>query len=519
MLGFTETEPVERIDDEPEDRIIRIIEAMRTKPILFASACCTPLGLLPSYPFFLETVQDLVFGGDHLIAKSRQMMGSWAGCVAMLYKAMFCENYSGLVTSRKQSLVDDGGAHSTQFSLLGRMRYLYRSLPEGLRAAIPLTFAHLRITNEPLRSHVTGESTTVDSGRGGTFDDVLADEWAFVPQSETTFAALRHACHRGLWFPSTPNGPNGNFARLWRNPVGFKVHRLHWTRHPLRWDGKELDENGRPTSEWYRAMCATMTPDQIARELDIDFTRSIAGQVWPEFSYDVHFQTDISYDPDLPLCGFLDFGIGAPTAGGLFQLHGAEMWVLADYEMANQSAEANAENLWAIARRIGFKGEKRDIRWYGDPAGNAREIKTGSSIIRGYQRWGFENFTTPRVKAVGDGLRLVRRKLINREIYFSTDCTIFALRIPGYHYPTDDGGNVVNDLPKHDMSSHVCDALRYGATSVWPVDCPGSVAMYTPAEPLPAPRVWSGDGPPRRSGGHPYPRSWQGTVIGPWRQR
>ncbi len=449
-----------------------VFEACVEDVSFFLEFCRTPLGPFPvDYDYLMSFCRDLQIGGDHVIAKSRQMLGSWASTACLLHKLLFRENYAALITSRKQALVDDGGENSTPFSLLGRLRYLYRSLPAEMRSQIPVQFAHLRVTRSATDSYITGESTTTESGRGGTFDDVLADEWAFVPQSEATFASLRNACRSGLWLLSTPNGPDGNFARVWRErPRGFKVHRLHWTQHPRRWDGKEIDENGRPTSEWYRAMSASMTPDQVARELDIDFTRSVAGQVWPEFSYDVHFRHDIQYEPSLELHGFLDFGIGAPTAGGFFQLHGSEMWVLADYEMANCSVETNADNLWSLAQRIGFSGRKEDINWYGDPAGDAREIKSGSSIIDGYRSAGFTTFTTPAIKSVADGLRLVRKKLMRQEIYFSLDCTVLADRISSYHYMTDGNGNVVNDKPKHDLASHICDALRYGATSVYPLD-------------------------------------------------
>lgn len=438
----------------------------------FMYHCRTPMGRLPQYPFLTRYVDALNYGGDCAIAKSRQMLGSWGACAVLLHRLMHVDGYAALVTSRKQQLVDDGGENSTTSSLMGRIRYLYDSLPPYIKDRAPVTFNHLRAVCRKHGSHIIGEGTTTNVARGGTFDNVLADEWAFVPQSELAFSSIRAACKSGVWLLSTPNGPDGNFARVWReNPAGFDQVRLHWTEHPLRYHGEVDPDTGRPTSEWYRQMCASMTPDQIARELDIDFSRSASGLVYPEFSYDKHMSNEVAYDSALPLYGCMDFGIGAATAAYLFQVAPSfpRVRVLHDYEMENAPAEVNARNVWAMAQQIGFKGLRSEVRWYGDPAGNAREIATGSSVIREYRHAGFTNFTTPRVKKL-DGIRLVRRFLHRGDILFSVDCAMTALRIADYRYPTDDSGAVKGDEPVKNKATHLMDALRYGVTGLFPTD-------------------------------------------------
>jgi hypothetical protein len=247
-------------------------------------------------------------------------------------------------------------------------------------------------------------------------------------------------------------------------PESYRVARLHWTKHPLRYDGEIDSETGRPTSDWYRAECKKLIlDDAIARELDIDFSKSSKGLVFPEYSFERHVRTDLAYDSNLPL----HFGMAL-----VFQVHPTDsikVRILADYEMENAPAQVNASNLLSVIRKVGFMGDMREVFGHGDPAGNAREIATGSTVIREYRAFGFQNFTTKKVKK-SDGIRLVRNMLHRGEIAFADTCEEFPKRVADYRYPTDESGNVKGDEPVKNKATHLCDALRYGMTGVFPVD-------------------------------------------------
>jgi hypothetical protein len=91
-------------------------------------------------------------------------------------------------------------------------------------------------------------------------------------------------------------------------------------------------------------------------------------------------------------------------------------------------------------------------------------------VIREYHLAGFDDFTTKKVKK-SDGIRLVRNMLQRGEIAFNTEhCDILPKRIADYRYPTDEDGNVKGDEPVKNKATHLCDALRYGMTGVFPVD-------------------------------------------------
>ena len=434
----------------------------------FATLCSTPYGRLPEYPFFVDLLLDFASGEDVIVAKTRQMMATWAACTVLLHRILFKRGYSAGVTSRKERLVDDGGANSTVNSLLGRVRHLYASLPPIFPH---VEFNYLRVVCPSTGSFIVGEGATQYIFRGSSLENFLGDEWAFVPQSRIAYSSARQACHCGAWLVSTPFGSDGSFADTWTsNAPSFRRVRLHWTKHPRRFSGELDAETGRPTSDWYRAECAKLIlPDSIARELDIDFSMSASGLVYPEFSIDRHMRSDLRYDSDLPLYFGLDFGIGAATAGVVFQVHGREAWILADYEVENAPAEVNARNLWAVIQRLGFRGEMSEVRGFGDPAGNAREIASGSTVIREYRNAGFVNFNTPRFQ-LRDGIRMVRRKLFRGEILVSTDCDMLARRVADYRYQTDDSGAVKGDEPIKNRATHLMDGLRYGMTGVFPID-------------------------------------------------
>lgn len=461
------------------------LEMCALDPVYFAVRHCFTIDpfdggktkLVPPWKTTATYLDAFARRGNKLIPKSRKMMVSWLGPIGFLWKAAFRRNYSGIMASRKQSLVDDGGEGSTQDSLFGRLRLVWEMLDPDIRARIPLRFAFCRITNSATGASIRGEATGPNVGRAGTYDDALLDEAAYVPQSEEVHRSLHFACPHGKIYQSTPNGPGGMFARLVHEcPSGYEVIRLHWTLHPERWDGEYDAETGRPTSGWYRDQCSGTLPDQIARELDISFEHSAHGLVYPEYSFDVHVRADVPYETDLPLWCGVDPGIGAPTAAVFFQVHGRELRIIGDYEMANTAVETNARNLLAVARKFGFSGEPKEIRMAMDPAANARDLVRGSTVIREYAANGFTNIATPRVK-LSDGIRLVRRKLLRKEVFVAAECDMFSRRMAGYRYPVDDSGNVKGDDPVHDICSHMMDALRYGATSAFKVDDSGEMGI------------------------------------------
>ena len=243
-----------------------------------------------------------------LVEKSRDMMFSWGMAALFLHDVMFFESAPMFMTTYLERYVDDGGEKNTINSLFGRIRHMYSRLPEWMMALAPLRFSKGKILNTKNGSFITGIKSTEHSGRAGKFRRALADEFAHFDQSEANLAALNNTCPRGLILGSTPGrtGKHNAFGRLanQKGHGGFKKLTLHYSMHP--------SPQRRQGTEWWDAVTSSLTPEDIARELEISYEGAIEARVWGRLDRDVHVQ-DLNYDPRLPLYLSFDHGLNEET--------------------------------------------------------------------------------------------------------------------------------------------------------------------------------------------------------------
>lgn len=440
---------------------------------------------LPDLPHVREFVLALHSGGDLHVEKSRQMMATWIACAYVLWELQFRSGYIGFLTSRKEKLVDDGGENSSPNSLLGRIRWIHERLPVFIKREVKFTF--LKATCAATGSYLIGESANVNMGRGGTYTRAICDEWSQVPQSEGCFASLRSACVRGIVLLSTPYGPTGCFARIKKEKSDrFQFITLHWSKHPEKGRGAKIVE-GKWTSPWYEYEKKSMTPDTVARELDISYSKSIEGLVYGMFDFNVHVKR-LTYDPHARIVVGVDFGILAPTAAVIGMALPNELQWLRDYQKAGLIARDNALNVIDIIRSMGYKGPLSEVWCYGDPAGNAREQKTGSSVIDDWRLAGLTTFRT-RATRILDGIRAVRALLATERMYIDDSCTTLIENFGGYRGQTGRGGlggNPDTDTPEHGEQSHMMDAVRYPTVHLFPARPSAANAVGT-STPTPSP--------------------------------
>ncbi len=103
-------------------------------------------------------------------------------------------------------------------------------------------------------------------------------------------------------YNSTPNGKGNEYYRIrmkmekqWKEyeagtrkyeDLGYRWHRIHWSEHPFY------------TNDWYNAQKRSMTLENVARELDINYNSSVIGRVYRDFKEETY---PILYRDDLPL--------------------------------------------------------------------------------------------------------------------------------------------------------------------------------------------------------------------------
>lgn len=463
-------------------------------PVKFVSECCytitdvdPPNGVFKTELLALFAVQadfvngmveidrenDTFYVNDSHVEKSRQMGMSWIlMAIFGVWVPLFWPGMNGLAISRKEKEVDDGGENSTTDSMFGKARFMYDRLPSWLKPKQDFQFKLLTIRNPNNGSYLRGDTANPNAGRGGTYKFAVCDEWAFVPNSELVWSAISRACPRGKILNSTPFGSGNHYARMKRQHVrgtdtGFKFFRLHWSQHPLYSRGLAFSEElGRLSSPWYESQIRTMTPEQIARELEINYARSVTGLVYPEFSVDDIEQvtTEAEFAPEKGeiYLGW-DFGLSDPTAVLLCQKNR-----LGGYDVFQEVQSDGLAVVNVVPQIKEFaRGYNMPVYHWGDPAGNQREKISGSSIIEELGKHGI--VVNSRVRPVVDGISLVRTMHRERKIRVHPRCLIYIECKENYHYPLGRDGTPKEgaEIPVHDWSSHMMDAERYLATGIF----------------------------------------------------
>lgn len=404
------------------------------------------------FPFVTELAEALPNGRPTHIVKSRQMVVTTVICAFFLWRLMFSSGWSGLMMSRKDTLVDDGGSQASWNSLFGKVLFMWRRLPAHLKHSLEIKAN--RILCPARESYIIGESGNVpDAGRGGVFSTALLDEAAKIPRSESVWSSLQDAASQVI-MNSTPYGKGNLFFRIHKNPDSkFQKLRFHWSRHPER------------DQAWYADQCVDRTPEQIAEELDMSFERSVVGRCIPEFNYDKHVRVGLRYDPDLRLSGGWDFGIGDPTALVLRQQVG-------DYHLhplAIQRPDLRVDQFSEMAigavRAMGYQGSIGAIGCMGDPSGAARNPVTGRSIFHEYHKEGGWNILPAR--KMKDPVQWIAalRKVIGKDRWFCSEtCVDLIDSLEAMHYPLDSEGKQLpseNPDPKAHEYTHSPAANGY----------------------------------------------------------
>jgi len=432
---------------------------------------------------------------DILAEKSRQEKISWACAIGFLWDVLtpYHTNWAGFAMSRHEKSVDDGGQNSTPQSLFGKIRFVYNQLPPEAR--FPLEFAFLRIRNPQTGSSISGASSASLAGRGGHFDRALQDEDAFIPHSEAVFASLREACPKGLIKVTTPSpwGKSTCFYRLRQAPrSGFKILRFHWSDNPAKactcTDPLDLDSH-KHSGCWYARKCETMTPQQVAQELNISWEATASGRVYAQFSPDIHV-CDVSLIQGQQIIRAWDFGVAAQTAVVMAQvvnLHTVngnlvpQIRIFDAYQNRNEPANHYRDVL--SMRANSYNGNK--VVDYGDPHSLTVRDSDLSSWRENLRRTGhpYQIHVRP-TKCVGVPYETVLDN--SRKFMEQVECMVngqvqhvprmivdSSLRdlievFERWAYKTDDQGVVTSTKPQHDELSHYGDAFKYLCWAVEP---------------------------------------------------
>lgn len=428
---------------------------------LFYEEGRVPLVLYPSQEVIVRDIYKGITGEyetktPRILEKSRDMGATWLVLLIYLWFWMFGgEGNDFLVGSQTKEDVSQLGVMST---LMEKMRFQMSLQPVFLAPAgfdldNPAHSSVFRIYNPVTGASIIGRANTMRFGRSGRFRSAFLDEFGFW---DNTDAAAWRACSQSAKLrigASTAHGRGNHFFALRSGKAGdVIVHRLHWTQHPHK------------DQEWYDNECRTMSTEDIAQELDIDYDASVTGRCYESFSIEKN-QID-SYEPraGAPLILACDFNID-PMAWIIGQEQSGGTAVFFD-ELVMSTTTTEAAAIAFVNRYRRYRTRHVDL--YGDAAGRARHVRSHATdydiIVKVLTKagWTVTRHIPSKNPAVAARVSSVNKMFADWEhddtprLFFTKNCEEAIASISATRWKRDRTG-----IDKSDNIEHITDSLGY----------------------------------------------------------
>ena len=226
-------------------------------------------GLVPfkMYPFQEKLVRNFHENRFNICKMPRQT-GKSTTCVSyLLHYAVFNDNVNIAILANKASTARD---------LLGRLQLAYENLPKWMQQGIvSWNKGSLELENG---SKIIAASTSASAVRGGSYNIIFLDEFAFIPNhiADQFFASVYPTISSGkstkVIMVSTPHGMN-HFYRYWheaqRGNNEYIATEVHWSEVPGR------DAN------WKAQTIANTSDQQFRVEFECEFLGSVDTLITP----------------------------------------------------------------------------------------------------------------------------------------------------------------------------------------------------------------------------------------------
>lgn len=227
-------------------------------------------------PFDLYDYQEDMVKKFHdnryIIAKLPRQSGKSTTVIGyILHYILFNQNMSVAILANKQN---------TAREMLSRLKLAYEYLPKWLQQGIlEWNKGSIQLENG---SKILASSTSASAVRGGSFNMLFLDEFAFVPQNiaeeffSSVFPTITSGISTKVLIISTPNGLN-MFYKLWKGATKkpgdsgkneYVPIEVHWTQVPTTSGGKLRDQ------KWKEEMIKQTSEKQFESEFECNFLGS-----------------------------------------------------------------------------------------------------------------------------------------------------------------------------------------------------------------------------------------------------
>lgn len=226
-------------------------------------------GLVPfnMYPFQEKLIRNFHAHRFNICKMPRQTGKSTTVVSYLLHYAIFNDNVNIAILANKASTAGD---------LLSRLQLAYENLPKWMQQGIiAWNKRSMELENG---SKIIAASTSASAVRGGSYNIIFLDEFAFIPNhiADEFFASVYPTISSGqstkVIIVSTPHGMN-HFYRMWHDAEREKNEYIptdvHWSEVPGRDD------------KWKAQTIANTSDQQFKVEFECEFLGSVDTLIAP----------------------------------------------------------------------------------------------------------------------------------------------------------------------------------------------------------------------------------------------
>ena len=290
-----------------------------------------------------------------------------------------------------------------------------------------------------------GSVNQVDSCVGRSYDLIIFDEAALADGKDAFNVALRPTLDKPnskALFISTPRGRNNWFSEFFYR--GFSDEFPEWASIRATYR-----DNPRMSESDILEARKSMSEAEFKQEYEADFN-TYEGQIW-SFDFERNVKDLSQFDTSkMDVFAGLDVGFKDPTALCIiaYDWDTGQYYLVDEYLNAERTTEQHAVEIQKLIDRW-------DVDYiYIDSAAQ----QTRFDLAQNY------NITTINAKkSVLDGIGHVAAIVDNGLLFVDQQCKQSLTCLDSYQW--DPNPNLLREKPKHDMASHMADAIRYALYS------------------------------------------------------
>ena len=290
-----------------------------------------------------------------------------------------------------------------------------------------------------------GSINQVDSCVGRSYELIIFDEAALADGKDAFNVALRPTLDKEnskALFISTPRGRNNWFSEFYYR--GYSEEFAEWCSIRATYE-----DNPRMSEVDIAEARKSMSEAEFRQEYEADFD-TYEGQIWT-FDFENNVKDLSNFDTsNMDVFAGLDVGYKDPTALCViaYDWDTENFYLVDEYMNAERTTEQHAMEIQKLIDRW-------DIDYiYIDSAAQQTRFDFA-------QNYGISTINAK--KSVLDGIGHVANLVDNNKLFIDQEAEQALLCVDAYQW--DPNPNLAREKPKHNMASHMADALRYALYS------------------------------------------------------